>query len=242
MNRWSPPSFDGDPATSEISLNPSPNQDPARLISDTLAALPTVNEVDAIRGKAYQDAYARGLQEGLLEGHAQGAAKGREEGIEQGRTEGFQLGYQQGYQSGIKDIEQMSQEMQRIMVQLQSLPQAFQSALPEWVYETALRLAGKEQMDRAVFVAAVQEAIMRLPRPGENLVVGVPTAEVEAWQALLAHPDMPFQSLVRPDADLAKGFAYVLVDGTRLDVGFSARDALVRSALGLLPQRAADSV
>ena len=78
--------------------------------------------------------------------------------------------------------------------------------------------------------------------PGENLIVGVPPAELEAWQSLLSHPDMPFQSLVRPDAELSKGFAYVLVDGTRLDVGISARDALVRSALGLLPQHASDSV
>jgi flagellar assembly protein FliH len=238
MNRWSPPSFDGEPATTEH----TPGQSSVRHLDEALMVLPSVNEVDAIRGKAYQDAYARGLQEGLTEGHAQGAAKGREEGIEQGRTEGFQLGYQQGYQSGIQDIEHMSKEMQRVMNELQSLPQAFQTALPEWVYETALRLAGKEQMDRSVFVAAVQEALMRLPRPGENLVVGVPPAELEAWQSLLSHPDMPFQSLVRPDAELSKGFAYVLVDGTRLDVGISARDALVRSALGLLPQHASDSV
>jgi len=230
MNRWSPPSFDGEPSNAALPLD------------ESIMVLPSVNEVDAIRGKAYQDAYARGLQEGLTEGHAQGAAKGREEGIEQGRTEGFQLGYQQGYQSGIKDIEHMSKEMQRVMIELQSLPHALQTALPEWVYETALRLAGKEQMDRSVFVAAVQEALMRLPRPGENLIVGVPPAELDAWQSLLSHPDMPFQSLVRPDAELSKGFAYVLVDGTRLDVGISARDALVRSALGLLPQHASDSV
>jgi hypothetical protein len=86
MNRWSPPSFDGEPAAS----NPTPGRplsDPSRLLDDALAVLPSVNEVDAIRGKAYQDAYARGLQEGLLEGHAQGAAKGREEGMEQGRAE-----------------------------------------------------------------------------------------------------------------------------------------------------------
>jgi len=238
MNRWSPPSFDGEPATSELPLG----QASSHQMNEAMMVLPSVNEVDAIRGKAYQDAYARGLQEGLTEGHAQGAAKGREEGIEQGRTEGFQLGYQQGYQSGIKDIEHMSKEMQRVMAQLQSLPDAFQTALPEWVYETALRLAGKEQMDRSVFVAAVQEALMRLPRPGENLIVGVPPAELEAWQSLLSHPEMPFQSLVRPDAELSKGFAYVLVDGTRLDVGISARDALVRSAMGLLPQHASDSV
>jgi len=237
LNPWSPPSFDGDQAPSDITKG----REFSRLTQDGVMVLPSVNEVDAIRGKAYQDAYARGLQEGLSEGQAQGTAKGREEGMEQGRTEGFQLGYQQGYQSGIKDIEHMSKEMQRVMAELQSLPQAFQTALPEWVYETALRLAGKEQMDRSVFVAAVQEALMRLPRPGENLIVGVPPAELEAWQSLLSHPDMPFQSLVRPDADLSKGFAYVLVDGTRLDVGLSARDALVRSALGLLPQHASDS-
>ena len=238
LNPWSPPSFDGDHAPSDITKG----REFSRLTQDGVMVLPSVNEVDAIRGKAYQDAYARGLQEGLSEGQAQGTAKGREEGMEQGRTEGFQLGYQQGYQSGIKDIEHMSKEMQRVMAELQSLPQAFQTALPEWVYETALRLAGKEQMDRSVFVAAVQEALMRLPRPGENLIVGVPPAELEAWQSLLSHPDMPFQSLIRPDADLSKGFAYVLVDGTRLDVGISARDALVRSALGLLPQHASDSV
>ncbi len=238
MNRWSPPSFDGEPATVEQNSG----TDTSRLLQEALMVLPTVNEVDAIRGKAYQDAYARGLQEGLSEGKAQGAAIGREEGIEEGRTAGFQVGYQQGYQTGLKDIESMSQEMHRVMSQLQSMPQAFQAALPEWVYDTALRLAGKEQMDRSVFVAAVQEALMRLPRPGENLTVGLPPAELETWQALLAHPDMPFQSLVRPDADLEKGFAYVLVDGTRLDVGMNARDALVRSALGLLPRHASDSV
>jgi len=238
MNRWSPPSFDGEPATFEQNAG----ADSSRLLQDALMVLPTVNEVDAIRGKAYQDAYARGLQEGLSEGKAQGAAIGREEGIEEGRTAGFQVGYQQGYQTGLKDIESMSLEMHRVMSQLQSMPQAFQAALPEWVYDTALRLAGKEQMDRSVFVAAVQEALMRLPRPGENLTVGVPPAELETWQALLAHPDMPFQSLVRPDAELEKGFAYVLVDGTRLDVGMNARDALVRSALGLLPRHASDSV
>lgn len=237
MNRWSPPSFDGEPTNAALQQVTGT----AQPLDESIMVLPSVNEVDAIRGKAYQDAYARGLQEGLLEGKAQGTAMGREEGIEQGRTEGFQLGYQQGYQNGLKDIELMSQEMHRVMSQLQSLPQAFQSVLPEWVYETALRLAGKEQMDRTVFVAAVQEALMRLPRPGENLVVGVPPAELESWQTLLTHPDMPFQSLVRADAELSNGFAYVLVDGTRLDVGNSARDALVRSALGLLPHHAAAS-
>jgi len=240
MNRWSPPSFDTEQSGTDQGAHAQAQHPSARNGSATSLALPSVNEVDAIRGKAYQDAYTRGLQEGIEEGKAQGLALGREEGLESGRTEGFQAGYQQGYQSGVNDLDALGQEMRRIMASLQSLPQAYQAALPEWVYDTALRLAGKEQMDRSVFVAAVQEALMRLPRPGENMVVGVPPAELAQWQALLTHPDMPFQALVRADADLSKGFAYVQVDGTRLDVGHSARDALVRSALGLLPQRAAE--
>jgi flagellar assembly protein FliH len=240
MNRWSPPSFDTEQSGADQGAHAQAQRPSARNGSATSLALPSVNEVDAIRGKAYQDAYTRGLQEGIEEGKAQGLALGREEGLESGRTEGFQAGYQQGYQSGVNDLDALGQEMRRIMASLQSLPQAYQAAMPEWVYDTALRLAGKEQMDRSVFVAAVQEALMRLPRPGENMVVGVPPAELAQWQALLTHPDMPFQALVRADADLSKGFAYVQVDGTRLDVGHSARDALVRSALGLLPQRAAE--
>jgi len=240
MNRWSPPSFDTEQSGADQGAHAQAQRPSARNGSATSLALPSVNEVDAIRGKAYQDAYTRGLQEGIEEGKAQGLALGREEGLESGRTEGFQAGYQQGYQSGVNDLDALGQEMRRIMASLQSLPQAYQAALPEWVYDTALRLAGKEQMDRSVFVAAVQEALMRLPRPGENMVVGVPPAELAQWQALLTHPDMPFQALVRADADLSKGFAYVQVEGTRLDVGHSARDALVRSALGLLPQRAAE--
>jgi flagellar assembly protein FliH len=198
-------------------------------------ALPTIDEVQSIRAKAYQEAFARGLQEGLIEGQTQGLALGREEGFEKGRAEGFQTGYQQGYQSGSQEVEQMASELRQVLQTLGDVPAALASALPEWVYETALRLAGKEQMDRSVFVAAVQEALMRLPRPGESLIVGVPPQELDAWEALLRHPDMPFQAVVRPDADLSVGYAYVQVDGTRLDVGARAREALVRSALGLLP-------
>lgn len=232
MDRWTPPSFDASPTAPVAEL-----AFPSQAASVTAAvALPTIDEVQSLRAKAYQEAFARGLQEGLLEGQTQGIAMGREEGVEKGRAEGFQTGYQQGYQSGSTEIEQLASELRQVLQTLDGLPASFESALPEWVYETALRLAGKEQMDRSVFVAAVQEALMRLPRPGESLIVGVPQQELSVWESLLRHPDMPFQSVVRADAELTEGYAYVQVEGTRLDVGSRAREALVRSALGLMPQ------
>ena len=217
MDRWTPPSFDADPAPVAANTNASSGVKVSGL------TLPTVDEIQAIRAKAYQEAFTRGMQD---------------EGLEKGRQEGFQAGFQQGYQSGAQDIEQLGQSLKQVLQRLSGLPDAFQTALPEWVYETALRLAGKEQMDRSVFVAAVQEALLRLPRPGQSLTVGVPQAELEAWEKLLQDPDMPFTAVVRADPELSAGYAYVQVEGTRLDVGTKAREALVRSALGLLPHPA----
>ena len=230
MDRWTPPSFDAEPAPQAASVKVSAASMPVSGVT-----LPTIDEIQDIRAKAYQEAFTRGLQEGLVEGRQQAAALAREEGFEKGREEGFQTGYQQGYQSGAQDIEQLGQSLKQVLQRLAGLPDVFQTALPEWVYETALRLAGKEQMDRSVFVAAVQEALLRLPRPGQSLTVGVPTAELEAWEKLLQDPDMPFTAVVRADPELSAGYAYVQVEGTRLDVGSRAREALVRSALGLLP-------
>lgn len=229
MDRWTPPSFDQELV---------PVSEAARTSGATKVSglkLPTVDEIQAIRANAHQEAFARGLQEGMAEGRKQAVALGHEEGLEKGRQEGFQAGYQQGYQSGAQDIEQLGQSLKQVLQRLDNLPETLQQALPEWVYETALRLAGKEQMDRSVFVAAVQEALLRLPRPGQSLTLGVPQSEYEAWESLLSGPDMPFTALVRVDPELKAGYAYVQVEGTRLDVGSRAREALVRSALGLLP-------
>ena len=233
MDRWTPPSFDAEPAPVAATVKHSMS---ARTSAGL--TLPTIDEIQSIRAKAYQDAFTRGLQEGSIEGRNQAASLGREEGLEKGRQDGVQTGYQQGYQSGAQDIEQLGQSLKQVLQRLAGLPDAFQTALPEWVYETALRLAGKEQMDRSVFVAAVQEALLRLPRPGQSLTVGVPQAELEAWENLLRDPDMPFTAVVRADPELSAGYAYVQVEGTRLDVGTRAREALVRSALGLLPHPA----
>jgi flagellar assembly protein FliH len=229
MDRWTPPSFDAEKA---------PFAEGAQTSSGVKVSgftLPTIDEMQAIRAKAYQEAFARGMQEGLVEGRQQAAALGHEEGLEKGRQEGFQAGYQQGYQSGAQDIEQLGQSLKQVLQRIENLPDTLQEALPEWVYETGLRLAGKEQMDRSVFMAAVQEALLRLPKPGQSLTVGVPQSEFEAWENLLSGSDMPFSALVRVDPELKPGYAYVQVEGTRLDVGSRAREALVRSALGLLP-------
>jgi flagellar biosynthesis/type III secretory pathway protein FliH len=90
-------------------------------------------------------------------------------------------------------------------------------------------------MERGPFVAAVQEALMRLPRPGESLYLRIRSDEVETWKKIVEDPGLPFTCSVLVDADVQPGHAYVEVGGARIDVGTEARKALVFSALGLNP-------
>ena len=88
-------------------------------------------------------------------------------------------------------------------------------------------------MERAPFVAAVQEALMRLPRPGENLYLRLSAQDVDTWSAIIQDPGLPFSCSVLVDADVQPGHAYVEISGARIDVGKEARLALVKTALGM---------
>ena len=222
MLRWDLPSFDAvaqSPASGRPEI-PSP-------------ALPTVDEIQNIRAKAHQEGFARGLQEGLAEGRAQGVELGKLEGLELGRTDGFQAGYQQGYQTGSTDLENQLASLRQVLATLSDLPGEIESALTAWVYDTAVRISGQLELDRSMFAAAVQEALMRLPRPGEQLFVRVSPQDMGMWNRLLDE-SLSFQAVLQPDPELQAGHAYVEVAGTHLDVGQKARRALVKSALGLL--------
>jgi len=214
MQRWDLPSFDDTHSTGA-------------------STLPTVEEIQNIQAKANQEGFARGLQEGLAEGRAQGFELGKQEGVEQGHSEGFQTGYQQGYQSGSSDLERHLEGLSKVLQTLSDLPDEIEFVLTEWVYETALRLTGQSVLDREVFVSAVQEALMRLPRPSETLLIRFSPDDASMW-ARLADQSQPFHTALQPDPKLAAGEAYVDIAGTHLDVGAEARRALVKSALGLL--------
>ena len=113
------------------------------------------------------------------------------------------------------------------------MPEAIAQPLTEFCFEIASRLAANVSMERAPFVAAVQEALMRLPRPGENLYLRLNAEEVETWKKIVEDPGLPFNCTILIDADVKPGHAYVEVSGARIDVGAQARIALVRAALGL---------
>ena len=211
LTRWEPPSFDPPKP-------PKPPKVPPVLY-------PTVEEVEAIRESAYKEAYELGNNQGFVEG--------RDAGYKEGKESGYREGYERGYADADAETKHLQDALGKLLEALRGMPEAIAQPLIEFTYETASRLAANVSMERAPFVAAVQEALMRLPRPGENLYLRLNAEEVETWKKIVDDPGLPFNCTILVDADVNPGHAYVEVSGARIDVGEQARIALVRAALGL---------
>lgn len=223
--KWVPPSFDPPAAVT----NPPPvDVAPAPVTVEVPAPPPpsiAEEEIAAIREQAYETGFAEGFKSGY--------AKGEEEGLEAGTNAGAQVGYQQAYDDAKEDIDALHLALKEVLASLQGMPDAISESLNEFAYELALRISGADRLDRGPFVAAIQEALMRLPLPGENVFLRIRKEEVETWNRFVSESGLPFTCTVLLDADVSPGHAYVEIAGARIDVGYEARKALVRSALGL---------
>ena len=211
LTKWQPPSFDP----------PKPPKKPKA----PPIQYPTVEEVEAIRNQARQDAYDMGLSEGF--------SKGRRDGFELGQTEGFQAGYKQSYADGTSEINRLHSALEAYLQALDGMTEAFSEPMVQLAFDIAMRISASETMTRIPFVMAIQEALMRLPRPGTTLYLRICEEEQVTWKKIIDDPGLPFQCTLLIDADTKFGHAYVEVEGARIDVGKAARTALVRSALGL---------
>lgn len=216
MRAWSPESFDAEETAAR----------------DTQPGVVTA-DMQALQNKIREEAFLHGFKDGMDEGRRQGLELGKEEGFEAGRSEGIRAGYQAGFDEGLKRLEPLGERLKEALEIVQEMPRELQSVLTEWVYETALRIAGKEAMDLAWFEAAVKDALGGLPRPGEQLVVRVAQQDLETWRSLLMTGSSAELREVLVDPGLSVGQAYVELRGLRIDIGAEARRALVRNALGL---------
>lgn len=236
MQTWKPPSFDTPlpPLPEMMSFDAAPPEAGAHQRTPASLGL-SPKELQALRAKAHQEGFVRGLQEGLDEGRLQGETLGREEGFKSGMQEGHAQGLEQGLQEGRQRVEELTHSLQAAIESLSQLPHLLEPGLTDWVYQTARRLSGQDAMGREPFVQAVQEALMRLPHPGETLFLRIPEQDLTIWQRLQQSLPAGMAMSLLQDSRLDPGHAYLEVAGTRVDVGGAARDALVRSALGLLP-------
>ena len=207
LRSWAPPSFDP----------PPPPPPPPPSISQA--------EIDA----ALEAARVQGHALGLDQGRTQGFAKGLQQGLDEGRAEGHRL----AFEAARDRLAALTSALQATLAEVSGLPGAIAEPVVDLALLVAQRLTGSQAFERAAFVTAVQEALMHLPMPGEQLLLRLAPADEQDWQEALGRFDLPFGHAILVDPDLAPGRVFVEVGGTRLDIGPAARQALVRSALGL---------
>lgn len=200
---WNPPLFDGN---GELRL-------------------PTVGELDSIRSGVHKNASEHGREDGFAKGMAEGYAAGFDQGRQEGRDAAFN--------ESAGQIAELTAALHSAFDVLRDVHESIGPDLTELAYEIAQRLSGRESMERGPFLAAVQEALMRLPRPGETLFVRLAPESVELWQAVLQDPALPFSCQIQLDPSVGVGHAFVEIDGARINVGALARKALLNMALGL---------
>lgn len=207
LRSWAPPSFDP----------PPPPPPPPPSISQA--------EIDAVLEQARAQGHALGL--------AQGTAQGYAEGLQQGLTEGRAEGHRLAFATARDRLAALTAALQDTLTEVSELPGAIAEPVVDLALLVAQRLTGSQSFERTAFVVAVQEALMHLPMPGEQLMLRLAPADEQDWQEALQSFDLPFGHAILVDPDLPPGRVFVEVGGTRLDIGPAARQALVRSALGL---------
>ncbi|MBU6286480.1 MAG: hypothetical protein KGO85_11090 [Proteobacteria bacterium] len=213
--RWFPPSFDP----------PIPEPEPE-------IVWPTVEEIEAIREAARREGYEAGREEGFAKGVGEGFTQGYEQGLADGR--------EKAYEEHGASIVELTQTLQMYIDEIKDLPDTMLEPVTDLAWSIAERLSLGEHIDRTPFLHAVEEALMRLPAPGENLLLRVPPAQRAIWDEFLAKASLPFRMDILADADQESG-AYIEVEGTRIDVGPEARRALVLMAMGLLPRESSNT-
>ena len=172
--RWEIPSFDP----------PKPPKPP----KNPPIQYPTVEEVEAIRANAYHEAYELGSNQGFIEG--------RESGYKEGQQKGYEEGYQKGYLDAHTETNRLHDALKELLLTLDGLPQAISEPLTQLAFEIGIRLSANESMERGPFVAAVQEALMRLPRPGRVCICGFALTKwrpgKKLWKTQVCHLRVPF--------------------------------------------------
>ena len=118
-------------------------------------------------------------------GLSEGFSKGRRDGFELGQTEGFQAGYKQSYADGAAEIKRLHSALGAYLEALDGMTEAFSEPMVQLAFDIAMRISANETMTRIPFVMAIQEALMRLPRPGTSLYLRICEEEQATWKKII---------------------------------------------------------
>ncbi|MFC0253123.1 flagellar assembly protein FliH [Massilia consociata] len=219
--RWEMTSFDERPARRQA---PAPAAAAAPVEIVPQVALPTIEELEAIREQARAEGYAEGLEEGRVAGHAAGHA------------EGHAQGYADGAGAGQAEATAELEHLRSIAATFSEAVMQADETIAHDVLELALRLA--RGMVRTAFdvrpeliLPVVQEAIGYLPVLAQPAVLTLHPLDAEIVRQAMGQELVKGGWRIAEDAAMARGGCKVDTASNQIDAQAAARWARLTHAL-----------
>lgn len=181
-------------------------------------ALPTPEEIEALKKQAYDEAYTRGLMEG------------RQIGLEEGRSEGYKAGEMQAQEL----VRQMRDVLDCLSAPLAQLDDEVEQQLLELSLVLARQIIRRElQTQPGEVVAVVREALALLPVGSRDVTVHLHPDDAQFVREALAPNEEGGNWRIVEDAALSRGGCRVESSASHIDATLERRLAvLARDLLG----------
>jgi flagellar assembly protein FliH len=161
---------------------------------------PTAAELEKIREQAYQEGFQQGRDEGLQ--------KGKEEGLELGRQEGIKQGISEGLKHADVKLDETKKSLESIMRQLLIPVEDEQERLEQVMLNVVLAVTRsvihseiKTRTD--VIGAALNRALMTVPKSAENVTIKLNPDDIEAVQPIVS--GLSPETNIKPDTGILRG-------------------------------------
>lgn len=189
-------------------------------------------ELEALRRKAYDEAYAAGLAEGREAGHQEGYAAGKREGTA--------AGHAQGLAAGQNEIQAQAQALAALLDHCQAALAAIDDTVPDSLVRLALQVAervvGSELQSRPEAIVSLVQQLLHHEAVGEGAVQLHLHPDDAALVAAQLGPTLSdHQWRLVNDAELQRGGCRLVSPLGELDATLAVRWERACAATGLEP-------
>lgn len=140
--------------------------------AEARAAMPTAEEIQAIKDAAREEGLQMGFSEGKKAGFEKGFAEGKQAGFEEGKNEGLTAGREEAAQEAAPRLEMLDQSLSKLASPAEELDEAVAKQLAELAMRLTRRLVPEAawRSDRFILDSLI-EAVSLLPSAIEGVTV-----------------------------------------------------------------------
>ncbi len=193
---------------------------------DSVPALPTVEEIEAMQRVAFEEASKQGWQDGY------------EKGLEQGRQDGFDQGRADGFAQGRAELDQKVIEFRNLLEllsePLKELDQQVEEELVGLAVAIARQLVRRElKTETDQIMAVIRDAVQALPSRARKIQISIHPDDAEFVRSTLRVDDARPRWELLEDPLLTRGGCRVETESSRIDATVENRlNQVIAAVLG----------